>query len=285
MRLNSLIALVAGLSFAGAALAQERAVLPTSKAAAPPVRSIAAAPAAAPALTAEDTWVLDLSNGGRVAIQLRPDIAPAHVERIKTLTRQGFYNGLIFHRVIEGFLAQGGDPTGTGTGGSPLPDLAAEFSAVPHLRGSVAAARAEDPNSANSQFFIMFAPRFTLDGKYTVFGRVVSGMQFVDTIERGEPPASPTRVVRASIGSDNAPVPTPAEIAQAIARPLTPAAPAPAPAPAPALAAVPAAAEASAPAPAPTPAPALAAEAPAAPAPAPAPAEAPPAEQPTAPQP
>ena len=277
MRLNSLIALVAGLSFAGAALAQERAVLPTSKAAAPPVRSIAAAPAATPALTAEDTWVLDLSNGGRVAIQLRPDIAPAHVERIKTLTRQGFYNGLIFHRVIEGFMAQGGDPTGTGTGGSPLPDLAAEFSAVPHLRGSVAAARAEDPNSANSQFFIMFAPRFTLDGKYTVFGRVVSGMQFVDTIERGEPPASPTRVVRASIGSDNAPVPTPAEIAQAVARPLTPAAPAPA--------AVPAAAEAPAPAPAPTPAPALAAEAPAAPAPAPAPAEAPPAEQPTAPQP
>ncbi len=213
MRLNSLIALVAGLSLAGAALAQERAVLPTSKAAAPPVRSIAAAPAAVPALTAEDTWVLDLSNGGRVAIQLRPDIAPAHVERIKSLTRQGFYNGLIFHRVIEGFMAQSGDPTGTGTGGSPLPDLAAEFSTVPHLRGSVAAARAGDPNSANSQFFIMFAPRFTLDGKYTVFGRVVSGMQHVDTIERGEPPASPTRIVRASIGSDNVPPPSAAELA------------------------------------------------------------------------
>ena len=119
--------------------------------------------AVAPALTAENTWVLDLSDGGRVSIQLRPDHAPHHVERIKTLTRQGFYNGLAFHRVIEGFMAQGGDPTGTGTGQSELPDLAAEFNALPHLRGAVAMARAEDPNSANSQFYIMFVPRLSMD--------------------------------------------------------------------------------------------------------------------------
>jgi peptidylprolyl isomerase len=107
--------------------------------------------------------------------------------------------------VIEGFMAQGGDPTGTGTGGSPLPDLPAEFNPLPHLRGAVAMARSQDPNSANSQFYIMFAPRFSLDNRYTVIGRVVSGMNFVDTIERGEPPPQPSRVVRASIGSDNVP--------------------------------------------------------------------------------
>jgi cyclophilin family peptidyl-prolyl cis-trans isomerase len=158
---------------------------------------------ATPSLTAEDSWHLDLSTGGRVTIQLRPDVAPAHVERIKTLTRRGFYDGLIFHRVLEGFMAQGGDPTGTGQGGSELPDLAAEFNGLPHLRGSVAMARAEDVNSANSQFFIMFAPRFALDGRYTVFGRVVGGMNHVDAIERGEPPLNPSRIVRASIGTDN----------------------------------------------------------------------------------
>lgn len=158
-----------------------------------------------PPLQPENAWHLDLSTGGRVTIQLRPDVAPAHVERIRTLTRQGFYNGVVFHRVIEGFMAQSGDPTGTGTGGSPLPDLTAEFNPLPHLRGSVAMARAQQPNSANSQFYIMLGPRFSLDGQYTVFGRVVAGMNFVDLIERGEPPANPSRVVRASIGSDNLP--------------------------------------------------------------------------------
>ena len=205
MRLNSLIALVAGLSLAGAALAQERAVLPTSKAAAPPVRSIAAAPAATPALTAEDTWVLDLSNGGRVAIQLRPDIAPAHVERIKTLTRQGFYNGLIFHRVIEGFMAQGGDPTGTGTGGArDLPDLPAEFTnKYRFLRGTCGMARSSNPNSANSQFFIMFAPAPSLDGQYTIWGKVIAGMDAVDKVKRGAPGSGtvsgPDKIIRARI--------------------------------------------------------------------------------------
>lgn len=143
---------------------------------------------------------LDLSNGGRVVIQLRPDAAPLMVERIRTLARQGFYNGLTFHRVIPGFMAQGGDPQGDGTGGSPLPDVKAEFTALPHLRGSVAAARAESPDSANSQFYIMFAPRASLNNKYTVFGRVISGMDAVDKITPGEPPAEPTRIVRASVG-------------------------------------------------------------------------------------
>jgi peptidylprolyl isomerase len=144
---------------------------------------------------------LDLSNGGRVVIQLRPDVAPLMVERVKALAGQGFYNGLIFHRVIPGFMAQGGDPKGDGTGGSPLPDLKAEFSALPHLRGSVAAARAESPDSANSQFYIMFSPRASLNNKYTVFGRVISGMDAVDKIAPGEPPAEPTRIVRATIGA------------------------------------------------------------------------------------
>ena len=162
-----------------------------------------------PALTPENTWYLDLSTGGRVTIQLRPDAAPNHVERIRALTRQGFYNGLMFHRVIEGFMAQGGDPTGTGTGGSPLPNLNAEISGLPHVRGAVGMARAQELNSANSQFFIMFTPRLQMDREYTVLGRVVGGMNFVDAIERGEPPAAPTRIVRASIGSDNIAPPTP----------------------------------------------------------------------------
>ena len=170
----------------------------------------------APALQPDNAWVLDLSNGGRVTVQLRPDIAPQHVERIKALTRRGFYNGLAFHRVIEGFMAQGGDPTGTGTGASDLPDLPAEFNDLPHLRGAVAMARGQDRNSANSQFYIMFVPRLSMDHDYTVFGRVVSGMNFVDQITRGEPPAAPTRIVRASIGSDNVAPPTQAEIAAVI---------------------------------------------------------------------
>ena len=143
---------------------------------------------------------LDLSNGGTVEIVLRPDLAPNHIERIQTLVRQGFYNGIGFHRVVPGFMAQGGDPTGTGEGGSKLPDLKAEFTSVPFLRGTVGAARTDDPDTANSQFFIMFAPRSSLDGNYTVMGRVVKGMDVVDKIEPGEPPANPTKIVKAYLG-------------------------------------------------------------------------------------
>lgn len=161
-----------------------------------------AEPAPASVPPEENRLHLDLSTGGRVTIQLYPQMAPNHVERIKTLTRQGFYDGVIFHRVIEGFMAQTGDPTGTGTGGSELPDLKAEFHAFPHLRGVVSMARAESEDSANSQFFIVFYPRFALDKKYTVLGRVSAGMQYVDAINRGEPPASPSRILQASIAAD-----------------------------------------------------------------------------------
>jgi len=134
-----------------------------------------------------------------------PGWAPNHVERVKTLTRTGFYDGVIFHRVIDGFMAQGGDPTGTGQGGSAMPDLEEEFNPRPHIRGTVSMARATDENSANSQFFIVFYPRFSLDKRYTNFGRVISNMDGVDTITRGEPPANPTRILQASIASDNKP--------------------------------------------------------------------------------
>jgi peptidylprolyl isomerase len=157
-------------------------------------------PASIP-LDPANVWVLELSNGGRVRIQLRPDVAPLNVERIKLLTARGFYNGLKFHRVIDGFMAQGGDPKGDGTGGSTEPDLKAEFSDLPHMRGAVSMARAADENSANSQFFIMFMPRLILDHKYTVVGRVIEGMPYVDAIEKGEPPANPTSVVRATMES------------------------------------------------------------------------------------
>ncbi|MCG7348445.1 peptidylprolyl isomerase [Sphingomonas sp. ACRSK] len=172
--------------------------------------------AAPPATTdKENLWLLDLSSGGRVTVWLRPDVAPKAVERVKTLTRQKFYDGLPFHRVIEGFMAQGGDPKGDGTGGSELPDLEKEFNYLPHVRGAVAAARAQDENSANSQFYIMLAPRLALDKKYTVFGRVLDGMQYVDAIQRGEPPANPTRVVHAYIAADNPPPYQPAPAAAA----------------------------------------------------------------------
>jgi peptidylprolyl isomerase len=150
----------------------------------------------------ENVLVLDLSNGGRVAIRMMPEWAPHHVERIKTLVGQSFYSGVIFHRVIDGFMAQTGDPTGTGAGGSKLPDLKAEFNAMPHLRGTVSMARTDQPDTANSQFFIVFYPRFALDHKYTVFGRVISGMEVVDTIERGEPPEHPTKILQASLASE-----------------------------------------------------------------------------------
>jgi len=143
---------------------------------------------------------IDLSSGGTVEIVLRPDLAPHHVARIQALVRRGFYNGLTFHRVIPGFMAQGGDPKGTGEGGSELPDLKAEFTAVPFLRGSFAAARANSPDSANSQFFIMFAPRPELQNNYTIMGRVVAGMEAVDAIVPGEPPEQPTKIVRAYLG-------------------------------------------------------------------------------------
>lgn len=169
-----------------------------------PAMAQTAAPVSAPtAQDLENMLVLDLSTGGRVTIQMFPAVAPTHVERIKTLTRQGFYNGVIFHRVIDGFMAQTGDPKGTGQGGSELPDLKAEFNNTPHLRGTVSMARTNEPDTANSQFFICFQPRFSLDKKYTVFGRVTSGMQFVDAIERGEPPVNPSTVTQASIASDN----------------------------------------------------------------------------------
>ena len=164
---------------------------------------------------------LDLSTGGRVSIQLYPEIAPNHVERIKTLTRQGFYDGIIFHRVIEGFMAQTGDPTGTGTGGSDLPDVAAEFNKFPHLRGTLSMARAQDPDSANSQFFIVFYPRFSLDNSYTNLGRVFAGMQYVDTIPRGEPPATPARILQASLKTQNKPEPNYAAAAQPAERAIS----------------------------------------------------------------
>ena len=177
----------------------------------------------------DNVLVLDLSNGGRVLIRLMPQWAPGHVERIKTLTKQGFYNGVIFHRVIEGFMAQTGDPTGTGTSGSTLPDLKAEFNRLPHVRGTLSMARTEAPDSANSQFFIVFYPRFALDNRYTNFGRVIAGMDAVDAIERGEPPTSPTKVVQASLLSEGKP--KPAYVAPAPAPlPTLTALPAPAPA-------------------------------------------------------
>lgn len=162
-----------------------------------------------PSFQPDNVLLLDLSNGGRVAIRLMPEWAPNHVERIKTLTRQGFYNGVIFHRVIDGFMAQTGDPTGTGTGGSQLPDLKAEFNSIPHVRGTVSMARTNDPDTANSQFFVVFYPRFALDRRYTNFGRVIAGMDVVDAIERGEPPVNPTKVVQASLASENKPRPAP----------------------------------------------------------------------------
>ena len=143
---------------------------------------------------------LELSTGGTVEIVLRPDLAPHHIERIQTWVRRGFYTGLTFHRVIPGFMAQGGDPKGTGEGGSELPDLKAEFTTVPFLRGTVGATRADSPDSANSQFFIMFAPKPDIDNDYTVMGRVVSGMDAVDAIAPGEPPQQPTKIVRAYLG-------------------------------------------------------------------------------------
>ncbi len=170
---------------------------------------IASASAQAPVTAAgtdlQNTIYMDLKDG-RVVIKLRPDLAPQHVARIKELTRQGFYNGLIFHRVIEGFMAQGGDPTGTGTGGSGQ-NIPAEFTPEPFVRGTVGMARSMSPNSADSQFFIMFKEGSFLNGKYTVLGNVVSGMEFVDKIQRGEPPANPDKIIKMTVAADDGKAP------------------------------------------------------------------------------
>ncbi|WP_407522098.1 peptidylprolyl isomerase [Methylobacterium oryzisoli] len=142
----------------------------------------------------QDTLVMETTKG-RVVIQLRPDLAPGHVERIRTLSERGFYDGVPFHRVIDGFMAQTGDPTGTGTGGSDLPDLKAEFNAEPHVRGTCSMARTNFPHSANSQFFICFSDARFLDRQYTVWGKVTEGMEIVDQIKRGEPVRDPDRIV------------------------------------------------------------------------------------------
>jgi cyclophilin family peptidyl-prolyl cis-trans isomerase len=216
MRLKLFLFSIAALTLGSAAHAQDDNGV-TDASAAPEIRY---ASGATPAADPENTLLLDLSTGGRVTIRLREDAAPNHVERIKTLARRGFYNGIIFHRVIEGFMAQTGDPTGTGQGGSDLPNIDAEFTTLPHVRGVVSMARATEPNSANSQFYIMFMPNLGLDRNYTAFGRVVAGMEYVDIIPRGEPPANPARIIRASIAADNVLPPTAAEIA-ALTQPAT----------------------------------------------------------------
>ena len=159
-----------------------------------------------PAADPANTVFLDTKDG-RIVIRLRPDIAPKHVEQIKALTKRGFYDGVVFHRVISGFMAQTGDPTGTGSGGSQLPNIPAEFTPTPFKRGTVGMARSSEPNSANSQFFIMFADGPSLDSKYTVFGEVVSGMDVVDKIKRGDPGANgrvtgPDKIVKMQLAAD-----------------------------------------------------------------------------------
>jgi len=146
-----------------------------------------------------NTLVLSLDSGGDVVIRLRPDLAPGHVERIRALAEEGFYDDVVFHRVIDGFMAQGGDPTGTGTSGSDRPDLKAEFSREPHVRGTASMARAQNPDSANSQFFICLADCRFLDGQYTVWGEVIEGMEHVDALPKGEPPREPGRIVKAGL--------------------------------------------------------------------------------------
>jgi peptidylprolyl isomerase len=156
----------------------------------------------------ENILYIDLKDG-RVAIQLRPDLAPGHVARVKQLAREGFYDGLLFHRVIDGFMAQTGDPLATGVGGSAYPDLEAEFSNEPFVRGTVGAARTRDPNSANSQFFIVLEEASHLDGKYTVWGQVIRGMERVDAIRKGDPAqnglvSDPDQMLRVQVAADAA---------------------------------------------------------------------------------
>ncbi len=149
----------------------------------------------------ENTLIIDTTHG-RVVIEMRPDLAPKHVERIKQLAREGFYDGIVFHRVIDGFMAQTGCPQGRGTGGSKYPDLPAEFNAEPHVRGTASMARAQNPNSANSQFFICFDDAGFLDKQYTVWGKVIEGMENVDKIKRGEPVQNPDKIVSMKVAAD-----------------------------------------------------------------------------------
>jgi len=150
----------------------------------------------------ENTLIMTLESGD-VVINLRPDLAPGHVEQIKGLAREGFYDGVVFHRVIPGFMAQGGDPTGTGMSGSDKPNLKAEFNREPHVRGVCSMARSASPNSANSQFFICFDDARFLDGQYTVWGIVESGMEHVDALPKGEPPREPGKIVKMRIAADS----------------------------------------------------------------------------------
>jgi peptidylprolyl isomerase len=147
------------------------------------------------------TFTIDTGNGepSDVVIKLRPDLAPNHVARIAELANEGFYDGVVFHRVIPGFMAQGGDPSGTGSGGSDKPDLAQEFNAEPHVRGTCSMARTNNPNSANSQFFICFDDARFLDRQYTVWGHVESGMETIDALPKGEPPRNPGKIVKATV--------------------------------------------------------------------------------------
>lgn len=151
---------------------------------------------------AENTLILETSKG-TVTIELRPDLAPNHVDRIKTLAREGFYDGIVFHRVIEGFMAQCGCPQGTGMGGSDKPNLKAEFNAEPHVRGTCSMARTNQPNTANSQFFICFNDASFLDGQYTVWGQVTEGMDAIDALKRGEPVQDPDRIVSMRVAADS----------------------------------------------------------------------------------
>lgn len=168
--------------------------------------SLAQAPALPQGLDPQNALLIELKDG-TVIVKLRPDLAPAHVERIKILAKRGFYNGIVFHRVIERFMAQTGDPTGTGTGGSDLPDLKAEFTPTPFQRGTLGMARSQSPNSANSQFFICFERAQWLDGQYTVFGEVVAGMELVDRIKKGSGgnglvAAPPDKMIRVRLAAD-----------------------------------------------------------------------------------
>jgi cyclophilin family peptidyl-prolyl cis-trans isomerase len=240
-----MLGLMVFAAFSGTAFAKPPVALPTPS-------PVPVAPPSDP----KNILHLDLSTGGSVVILLRPDKAPNSVERIRVLTRAGFYDNVLFHRVIEGFMAQTGDPKGTGEGGSPLPDVKAEFNDLPHLRGAVSMARPTDINGANSQFFIVLMPVLRLDGKYTVVGRAIAGMQYVDAIEKGEPPANPSKIVHAWMESDG---PTAARVPLVVPAPTAVVAPATIPAPvaakAPVTQAAPAPAEPApaAPAPAPTP--------------------------------
>ncbi|PPD29072.1 MAG: hypothetical protein CTY20_07535 [Hyphomicrobium sp.] len=184
--------LLTSLILAAALLATPALVTPTLAQQPPP---------AAKPLDPLNTLVIELRTG-KVMIQLRPDLAPKHVERVKQLAKEKFYDGTVWHRVIPGFMAQGGDPTGTGTGGSKYGNVKAEFTPTQFERGTVGAARSQSPDSANSQFFICFTHTPSLNGNYTVWGRVVDGMQFVDQIAKGEPPANPDKIIKAYILAD-----------------------------------------------------------------------------------